>query len=139
MAITFNTDRLDGLVGTAINGVYGRIQSVSVKKYDAVTRPSNEHPGENETIAAHFMIMYDVVLHASAVKRNADGESPEWGNRLRSREIDHFTATVTTDQMNAADANGYTLAYADLKTRLAATRDNNNNVIEPVATSIADA
>ena len=85
------------------------------------------------------MIMYDVVLHASAVKRNADGESPEWGNRLRSREIDHFTATVTTDQMNAADANGYTLAYVDLKTRLAATRDNNNNVIEPVATSIADA
>ena len=51
MAITFNTDRLDGLVGTAVNGVYGRIQSVTVKKHDAVTRPSNEHPGNNETIA----------------------------------------------------------------------------------------
>ena len=85
------------------------------------------------------MIMYDVVLHASAVKRNADGESREWGNRLRSREIDHFPATVTTDQMNAADANLYTLAYSDLKAKLAATRDRNNNVIEPVATSIADA
>ena len=35
MAITFNTDRLDGLVGTAINGVYARIQSETVKKYDA--------------------------------------------------------------------------------------------------------
>ena len=80
-----------------------------------------------------------MVLHASAVKRNASGEYPEWSNRLRSREIDGFAATVTIDQMNAADASSYTLAYADLKTKLAATRDNNNNVIEPVATSITDA
>ena len=128
MAITFNTDRLQGLEGTTINGVYGRIQSVTVKKYDSTP-----------DVAAHFGIMYDVVLHASADKRNAAGEYPAWRNQLRSREIDHFTATVTTDQMNAADANGYTLAYSDLKAKLTATRDNNNNVIQPVATSIADA
>ena len=123
MAITFNTDRLQGLEGTTINGVYGRIQSVTVKKYDAETDPD---------VAAHFGIMYDVILHTTAVKRNAAGEYPEWGNRLRSREIDHFTATVTPDQMNAADANNYTLAYADLKAKLAADSP-------PKATSIADA
>ena len=128
MAITFNTDRLQGLEGTTINGVYGRIQSMTVKKYHSTP-----------DVAARFKIMYDVVLHASADKRNAAGEYPGWGNQLRSREIDHFTATVTTDQMNAADANGYTLAYSDLKAKLTATRDNNNNVIQPVATSIADA
>ena len=123
MAITFSTDRLQGLEGTAIAGIYARIQSVTVKKYDAESDPD---------IAASFRIMYDVVLHASADKRNASGEYPEWGNRLRSREIDHFTATVTADQMNAADANGYTLAYADLKAKLAAGDS-------PIATSIADA
>ena len=122
MAITFNTDRLLGLEGTTINGVYGRIQSVTVKKYDATTDPS---------VAASFSLMYDVILHTTAVKRNADGEYPQWNNRLRSREIDHFTATVTTDQMNAADANSYTLAYADLKTKLAADDP-------PKATSISD-
>ena len=123
MAITFNTDRLQGLEGTTINGVYGRIQIVTVKKYDATTDPD---------VAAHFKIMYDVVLHATAVKRNASGEYPEWPNQLRSREIDHFTATDTTDQMNAADANGYTLAYADLKAKLAAGDS-------PIASSIQDA
>jgi len=123
MAITFNTDRLQGLEGTTINGVYGRIQSVNVKKYDATTDPD---------VATCFRLMYDVVLHATAVKRNASGEYPEWGNRLRSREIDHFTVEVTADQMNAADANSYTLAYADLKTKLAADDP-------PKATSIADA
>ena len=123
MAITFNTDRLLGLEGTTINGVYGRIQSVTVKKYDAETDPD---------VAAHFGIMYDVILHTTAVMRNAAGEYPQWDNRLRSREIDHFTATVTPDQMNAADANNYTLAYADLKAKLAADSP-------PKATSIADA
>ena len=123
MAITFNTDRLQGLEGTTINGVYGRIQSVVVKKYDATTDPD---------VAASFRIMYDVVLHATAVKRNASGESPGWPNRLNSREIDHFTATVTVDQMNAADASVYTLAYSDLKAKLAAGGS-------PIASSIADA
>ena len=130
MAITFNTDRLQGLDGTTVTGVYARIQSVMVKKYDATTSPD---------VAAHFRLLYSVVLHASAVKRNASGEYPEWPNRLRSREIDGFAVTVTIDQMNAADASSYTLAYADLKTKLAATRDNNNNVIEPIASSIQDA
>ena len=123
MAITFSTDRLQGLEGTAIAGIYARIQSVTVKKYDAESDPD---------IAASFRIMYDVVLHASADKRNASGEYPEWGNRLRSREIDHFTATVTVDQMNAADANSYTLAYADLIEKLGAGDS-------PIATSIANA
>ena len=95
---------------------------VTVKKYDAETDPD---------VAARFKIMYDVVLHASADKRNAAGEYPEWGNQLRSREIDHFTATVTTDQMNAADSNSFTLAYNDLKGKLAAG-DN------PIASNISD-
>jgi len=88
MAITFNTDRLQGLEGTTINGVYGRIQIVTVKKYDATTNPD---------VAASFRLMYDVILHSSADKRNASGEYPEWGNRLRSRAIDHFVCTVERD------------------------------------------
>ena len=119
MAITFNTDRLQGLDGTAVTGVYGRIQSVTVKKYDAETNPS---------VAVRWACLYDVVLHGSAVKRNADGESPEWRNRLHSRAIDHFTCTY--DPTN--NSNPYAQAYADLKTRLAADDP-------PKATSIADA
>ena len=123
MAITFNTDRLRGLEGMTVNGVYARIQTVAVKKYDAVTDPD---------VAVHFGIMYDVILHASAVKRNATGEYPEWSNRLHSREINHFTADVTVDQMNATDVSLYTLAYADLKAKLGAGGS-------PIATSISDA
>ena len=122
MAITFNTDRLQGLEGTTINGVHAKIQSVTVKKYDATTDPDEE---------ARFRIAYDVVLHASADKRNAANEYPSWGNRLRSREIDHFTAEVTADQLNAADSNSFTLAYTDLKAKLGAGDS-------PVATSIVD-
>ena len=114
MAITFNTDRLQGLEGTTINGVYGRIQSVTVKKYD--------------TDPVSWACLYDVVLHASAVKRNADGEYPEWPSRLRSREIDHFTCTYDP----TSNANPYAQAYSDLKAKLAAGDD-------PIATSIADA
>ena len=114
MAITFNTDRLDGLAGTAINGVYGRIQSVTVKKYD--------------TDPVSWSCLYNVVLHASAVKRNADDEYPEWPNRLRSREIDHFTCTYDP----TSNSNPYAQAYADLKTKLAAGGS-------PIASSIADA
>ena len=69
MAITFNTDKLQGLEGTTISGVYCRIQTVTVKKYD--------------TDPVSWQCLYDVVLHASAVKRNADGEYPDWPNRLR--------------------------------------------------------
>ena len=114
MAITFNTDRLQGLEGTAVTGVYGRIQSVTVKKYD--------------TDPVSWSCLYDVVLHGSAVKRNADGEYPEWPNRLRSREIDHFTCTYDP----TSNSNPYAQAYADLKTKLAAGGS-------PIATSIADA
>ena len=115
MAITFNTDRLQGLEGTTINGVYGRIQSVTVKKYDATSNPS---------VAVQWKCLYDVVLHGSAVKRNAAGESPEWGNRLNSREIDHFTCTYDP----TSNSNPYAQAYADLKTKIAS-----------IASSITDA
>ena len=140
MAITFTTEKLQGLP-TAVSGIYARIQSVTVKKYDADGPYTTDGDGNlTDTLdtdaagyeAAHFRILYDVVLHASAGARNTAREYPEWGNRLRSREIDHFTATVTVDQMNAADASCYTLAYADLKTKLAAGGS-------PIASSIADA
>ena len=114
MAITFNTDRLQGLEGTTISGVYGKIQSVTVKKYD--------------TDPVHWSCLYDVILYASAVKRNADGEYPGWGNRLRSPQIDHFTC----DYDPTSDSNPYAQAYADLKTKLAAGGS-------PIASSIADA
>ena len=114
MAITFNTDKLQGLEGTTINGVYCRIQSVTVKKYD--------------TDPVSWACLYDVVLHASAVKRNADGEYPEWSNRLRSASIDHFTCTYDP----TSNSNPYAQAYADLKTKLGAGGD-------PIASSIADA
>ena len=141
MAITFNTDRLDGLPGTTVNGIYGRIQTVSVKKHDASGPYTRDGSGEETDtldtshanyVAAHFKIMYDVVLHASASGRNAAREYPGWGSRVRSSSIDHFTATVTVNQMNAADASVYTLAYADLKAKLAAGGS-------PIACSITDA
>ena len=36
MAITFTTEKLQGLEGTAIAGVYARIQSVTVKKLSLI-------------------------------------------------------------------------------------------------------
>ena len=113
MAITFTTEKLQGLP-SAVTGIYGRIQSVTVKKYD--------------TDPVSWACLYDVVLHGSAVKRNASGEYPEWGNRLNSREIDHFTCTYDP----TSDSNPYAQAYADLKTKLAAGGS-------PIASSIADA
>ena len=119
MAITFNTDQIDGLIGTTINGIYARIQSVTVKKYDATTDPE---------AAVQWKCLYDVVLHNSASTRNAAGEYPEWGNRVRSRQIDHFTCTYDP----TSNSNPYAQAYSDLKTKLAAGGS-------PIATSIADA
>jgi protease II len=58
----------------------------------------------------------------------ASEEYPEWGNRLNSREIDHFTCTYDP----TSNSNPYAQAYADLKTRLAAGGS-------PIASSIADA
>ena len=117
MAITFNTDRLQGLEGTTISGVYARIQSVTVKKYDAETDP---------IVAVRWRCLYDVVLHNSAATRNAAGESPDWGNRLNCRSIDHFTCTY-----DPTGDNPYQQAYLDLKTKLAADDP-------PIATSISD-
>jgi hypothetical protein len=119
MAITFNTDRLQGLGGVTVNGVYARIQSIIVKKYDASTNPDT---------AVQWKCLYDVILYGSAAKRNASGESPGWPNRLNSSEIDHHTCTYDP----TSNSNPYAQAYADLKTKLAAGGD-------PVATSIADA
>ena len=118
MSITFNTDRLQGLEGTTISGVYARIQSVTVKKYDAETDP---------IVAVRWRCLYDVVLHNSAATRNAAGESPGWGNRVRSGSIDHFTCTY-----DPTGDNPYQQAYLDLKGKLAADDP-------PIATSIADA
>jgi len=123
MAITFTTERLQGLEGTAIAGVYGRIQSVTVKKYDATLDLAG-----NQVAPVQWQCLYDVVLHGSAAKRNADGESPAWGNRLNSRSIDHFTCTYDP----TSNSNPYAQAYADLKTKLAAGGS-------PIASSIADA
>ena len=114
MAITFNTDKLQGLEGTTINGVYCRIQSVTVKKYDGDP--------------VSWRCLYSVVLHNSAVTRNADGEYPEWPNRLRSRFIDNFGC----DYDPTSNDNPYAQAYADLKTKLAAGDS-------PIASSISDA
>jgi len=116
MAITFTTDKLQGLP-SAVAGVYGRIQSVMVKKYDATSDPD---------VAVQWRCLYDVVLHASAAVRNAAGEYPGWGNRLRSREIDHFTCAYDP----TSNSNPYAQAYADLKSRLASGS---------LASSIADA
>ena len=114
MAITFTTDKLQGLP-TAVAGVYGRIQSVTVKKYDATSNPD---------VAVQWKCLYDVVLHASAGVRNTAGEYPEWGNRLHSPQIDHFTCTYDP----TSNSNPYAQAYADLKTKIAS-----------IASSIADA
>ena len=116
MAITFNTDRLQGLSGVTINGVYCRIQSVTVKKYDAETDPD---------VAVQWRCLYDVILHASAAKRNADNAG--WGDRLRSAEIDHFTCTY-----DPTGQNPYQQAYLHLKSVLGAGDS-------PIATSVADA
>ena len=137
MAITFNTDQIDGLVGTAITGIYGRIQSVTVKKYDASGSYTLDGDGnQTDTLdtdasdyqATQWRCLYDVVLHSSASVRGAKGESPGWGNRVRSQRIDHFTCTYDP----TSNSNPYAQAYADLKTKLAADDP-------PLATSIADA
>jgi len=135
MAITLSTDRLRGLVGVTVDNVYARIQSVTVKNYD--------NGGGSEGNDPMFRLLYDVTLFGSASIRNATGEYPEWRNRLESREIDHMTCEVTVAQMNADGANCYTLAYADLKTRLASTvgpDDENGDptTIAPIANNISD-
>ena len=82
---------------------------------------------------AYFGLSYDVIIHNSAVNRNAAGEYQSgWHNKARSREIDRFTVAITLDQMNAENVNIFTLAYADLKAKLAAGDS-------PIASSIADA
>ena len=118
MAITFNTDRLQGLEGTTINSVYCRIQSVTVKKYDEGGGGSGTDP--------MWQCLYDVVLHASASVRNASGEYPEWGKRLRSPHIDHFVGVYDP----TSNSNPYAQAYVLLKARLAN---------DSLASSIADA
>jgi len=112
MAITFNTDKVQGLEGTTINGVYGRIVSVTVKKYD--------------TDPVSWKCLYDVVLHASASVRNAEGEYPEWGKRIRSSHIEHFTCTYDP----TSNSNPFAQSYVDWKSKLAAGS---------LASSIADA
>jgi len=111
MAITFTTDKLQGLP-TSVSGVYGRIQSVTVKKYD--------------TDPVLWQCLYRVILHSSASARNASGEYPSWGNRLHSPSIEQFSCTYDP----TSNSNPYAQAYADLKSRLASGS---------LASSIADA
>ena len=129
MAVTFNTDRLQGLRGVVISGIYARIQSVNVKKFDAFGPYTFDGDGnETDTFntdsptysATHWECSYEVVLHGSAAIRNAKGESPGWGNRLRSNEIERFTCTYDP----TSDSNPYAQAYADLKTKIASIASN---------------
>ena len=126
MAITFTTDKLQGLP-TSVAGVYARIESVTVKKYDT-NKPGGLDGSGNRitTDEVHWACLYDVVLHASAVVRNANGEYPGWGNRLNSREIDRYTCTYDP----TSNLNPYAQAYADLKSRL---------ISDSLASSIEDA
>tara|TARA_Y100000310_G_scaffold183692_1_gene183822 strand:+ start:136 stop:516 length:381 start_codon:yes stop_codon:yes gene_type:complete len=126
MAITFSTDRLQGLEGTTIAGVYARIQSVTVKKYDAYSE--TDQLGNTTNHAASWKCLYGVVLHGSAAKRNAAGEYPEWRNRLNSRSIEHFVGVYDPTSSDSP----YTQSYNNLKSRLAADDP-------PIATNISDA
>lgn len=122
MAITFNTDRLQGLEGTAVNGVYCRIQAVTVNKLD--------------TDPVSWRCHYDVIMHRSAAVRNAAGEYPSWPKRLYSNEINSFSGTYDP----TSNSNPYAQAYVDLKAKLAATStDASGNPVTAKATSIADA
>ena len=121
MAITFNTDRLQGMMGITINGVYCRIQTVTIKKYD--------------TDPVAWGCLYSVVMHASEDIRNSENEYPTWPNKLSSREINSFTCTYDP----TSNSNPYAQAYADLKVKLAATStDVNGNAVTAKASSIAD-
>ena len=118
-----------------VDNVYARIQSVTVKNYD--------NGGGSEGNDPMFRLLYDVTLFGSASIRNATGEYPEWRSRMQSREIDHMTCEVTINQMNADGSSCYTLAYADLKAKLANTTEvdqaGNSSTIAPIATNITDA
>jgi len=136
MAITFTTDKLQGLT-TSVAGVYARIQTVTVKKYDASGSYTLDGDGnETDTLntssidytAPGWRCLYDVILYSSASTRNAKGEAPAWENRLRSQHIDHYTCSYDP----TSNLNPYQQSYADLKTKLAADDP-------PTATSIADA
>ena len=106
MAITFNTNQLNGLAGVTVDGVYCRIQSARVRKYDATTNPS---------VAVHWDIFCEVILHQNASARNASGEYPAWPNRLRSRSIDSFIFTYDP----TSNSNPFAQAYTALKAQLA--------------------
>ena len=140
MAISFTTTYIQGLGGASLTGVYGKINSCTIRKYDTGQLDADGNPTNNPW----YRLSYNVILHASASIRNTAGEYPEWGNRLICNHIDVYNVAVTLDQMNAADGNAYTLAYANLKTELASTDgglDDDGNAITRTAygTSIADA
>ena len=100
MAITFNTSALPG--GLSATGLYARIQTAYVKKIDATA-----------SIAAHWILPYEVVVHKDATARG-DGTP-----NVPFPQIDRFSITLANlTSVTAADANPYTLAYADLKSKI---------------------
>lgn len=110
MAITFNTSALPG--GLSATGLYGHIRSAYVKKIDAT-----------DSVAVHWILPYEVFVYKDATARG-DGTA-----NVPFPQIDRFKVTLANlTGVTAADANPYTLAYADLKTQIAS-----------IASSIADA
>ena len=110
MAITFNTSALPG--GLSATGLYARIQTAHFKKIDAT-----------DSVAAHWILPYEVFVHKDATARG-DGTA-----NVPFPQVDRFSITLANlTSVTAADANPYTLAYADLKTKIAS-----------IASSITDA
>ena len=112
MAITFNTSALPG--GLSATGLYCRIQNPYLKKVDQI--------GD---VAAHWQLSYEMIIQKDANARANDGE------RIHIPSIDRGSVTLANlTSVTAANANPFTLAYADLKSWLAS---------RSLATNIADA
>jgi hypothetical protein len=101
MAITFNTSALPG--GLSATGLYCRIQNPYLKKVDQI--------GD---VAAHWQLSYEMIIQKDANARANNGE------RVHIPSIDRGSVTLANlDSVTAANANPFTLAYADLKSWLA--------------------
>jgi len=110
MAITFNSSALPG--GLSATGMYAIIRTAYVKKIDAIGG-----------VATHWILPYEVFVYKDATARG-DGTA-----NVPFPQIDRFKVTLANlTSVTAADANPFTLAYADLKTKIAS-----------IASSIADA
>ena len=112
MAITFNTSALQG--GLSATGLYCKINDANLKKVDQL--------GD---VAAHWQLTYEMYIYKDANAR-ANG-----GQRIHIPDIDRASESLANlTSVTAANANPFTLAYADLKSWLAS---------RSLATNIADA